>query len=175
MDAIRQPDFKFKEEEEDPSNFDWDNMTSDEMDKAFKKIDESEDQEKQEVNRYKMLVPNYANVFFEKYLQIDNDKLGAHPTKEVLPILNYLEYGFELDMDHLELLNKNLGIVEFSKGNFPFGGMERFLITLKAFDLTPLECFDGFSIVEFNWTSDFEHDTIELSEKTKIYLKKLEY
>ena len=63
--------------------------------------------------------------------------------------------------------------MEFSTGNFPFGGMERFLMVLKAYDLVPVECFNGFTIYEFDWISEFEHNAIELSEKTIKYLKKI--
>ena len=81
-----------------------------------------------------------------------------------------MEYGFEVDLDNLEKINERSGVVEFSTGNYPFGGIERFLITLRAFDLIPTECFDGFNICEFDWLSDFEYNTINLPEKTKAYL-----
>lgn len=169
MVAVRQPGFKFEEQE--LPIFDWDNMTDKEMADAFVAMDEFDDKDKQEASRYKMLVPDYANMFLESYINVDNNNLGALGIKDVVTILNYLEHDFEVEMNNLETLNKSLGIVEFSTGNFPFGGIERFLMTLKAFDLIPFECFDGFSIVTFNWTSDFEYDAINLPEKTKTYLK----
>lgn len=173
MVAVRQPNFRF--EEEDASDFDWDAMTDAEMEEALKKIDESDDENGQQVNRYKILIPGYANAFLERYLKIDADKLGVLGIEKVLSILNYLEFDFEVDMNKLKKLDEYLGIVEFSTGNFPFGGTERFLMTLKAFDLIPIECFDGFSILEYNWTSDFEFDATELPEQTKVYLEKLGY
>lgn len=172
MVEVRQPGFEFEEEE--PPKFDWDNMTEEEGDEALKKLLEFDSQDEPEVKRYKTLIPDYANLFLEKYLQVDNDKSGPLGILEACSLLNYLEFGFEVDMNNLEKLTENSGLVEFSTGNFPYGGMERFLMVLKAFDLTPNECYNGFTIYEFNWTSDFEHDAIELPEKTKEYLKKFE-
>lgn len=167
MVMVRQPGFEFEEEE--PEEIDWDNLGDKEIDQVIKDMAEEEDPE---IKRYKDLIPTYANAFFEKYFEVDNAKLGPLGILEVSSMLNYLEYGFEVDMDKLENLNAQSGIVEFSTGNFPYGGMERFLITLKAFGLIPLECYNGFTVYEFDWTSDFEHEAIELPEKTKAYLKR---
>lgn len=170
MVDTRKPGFSFEEE---LPVFDWDNLNDKEVDEALKKLDEFDDKEIQETNRYKELIPSYANIFFEKHLKTDNEKLGALGIQNVLSILNYLEYGFEVNIDNLEKLDNNIGIAEFSTGNFPFGGMERFLITLKAFDLIPIEYFDGFTIAKFDWTSDFEYNVTLLPEETKLYLKKI--
>lgn len=170
MVSVRQPGFEFEEEE--TPEFDWDNMTPEEVDEGVKKLHEFLDQDQQELKRYKELIPDYANVFLESYLQVDNEKAGALGILEVLSILNYLEYGFEVDMDNLEKLDDNHGLVEFSTGNFPYGGMERFLMVLKAFGLIPTECYNGFTIYQFDWTSDFEYEAIELPEKTEAYLAK---
>ena len=86
--------------------------------------------------------------------------------------MNYLECGFEVDLNCLEEQQGNIGIAKFSTGNYPFGGLERFIMVLHAFDILPTECFDGFAINQFKWTSNFDYDLIELPEKTKQYLKK---
>lgn len=169
MVEVRQPGFKF-EEEEGPE-FDWDGMTQTEVDDAVEKLSDFLDQSPEE-HRYLALIPTYVNKFLQSYLQIDNEKLGALGIQEVLSIFNYLEFDFEVDMDKLEKFNEHSGIVEFSTGNYPFGGLERFLITLKAYDLIPYECFDGFSVCEIKWASDFEYNTPELPEKTKEYLNR---
>tara|TARA_R110001599_G_scaffold318898_1_gene528612 strand:+ start:12863 stop:13213 length:351 start_codon:yes stop_codon:yes gene_type:complete len=106
------------------------------------------------------------------YLQDDNEKLGALGIQEVLSIFNYIEFDFEVDMDKLEKFNAQSGIVECSTGNYPFGGLERFLITLRAYGLTSTECFDGFNICEYEWNSNFEYNTTELPERTKAYLNR---
>ena len=72
----------------------------------------------------------------------------------------------------MDKLNEDVGIIKLSTGNYPFGGLERFFMTLKAFDLSPIECFNGFTVFEFEWTSEFEYEGIILSEKTKRYLTK---
>ncbi|WP_179344879.1 hypothetical protein [Winogradskyella ursingii] len=170
MVDIRQPEFKFEEEEE--PTFDWENLDEEGVNEALKTLDEFDDPERKEINRYNSFIPDYANTFIKKYLNNDNDKLGPLGNKGILSIWNYLEYGFEVEINNLEIINDAVGIVEFSTGNFPFGGMERFLITLKAFDLIPIECFDGFSIVEIDWINDFEYNSIKQPEKTNVYLKK---
>lgn len=167
MVAIRQPNFEFEEEE--PLDFDWDNMTEKEIEEAVNKLSEIGDDDIQATKRYEMLIPDYANNIIESFTKLDQDKAGSFGFDK-MGIFNYLEYSFEVDFDKLESLNKTNGIVEFSTGNYPFGGMERFLITLKAFDLEPTEYFDGFSIFELNWETDYKYNSIELPEKTKLYL-----
>lgn len=172
MVKVRQPGFEFEEEE--MPEFDWDKMTSEEIDEGLKIQRSFWAQDAPEVLRYRELIPDYANAFLERYLQVDNAKMGPLGILETSSLLNYLEFGFEVDMDNLEKLNDQQGLVEFSTGNFPYGGMERFLMALKAFDLIPVECFNGFCVYEFDWTTDFEHEAIELTEKTKAYLKSFE-
>tara|TARA_A100000171_G_C2097402_1_gene127825 strand:+ start:283 stop:864 length:582 start_codon:yes stop_codon:yes gene_type:complete len=169
MVKVRQPGFEF--EEEDGPEFDWDGMTQAEVDAAVKKLSDFLDQAPEE-RRYLALIPAYVNEFLQSYLQVDNEKLGALGIQETLSIFNYLEFDFEVDMDNIEKLNAQSGIIEFSTGNYPFGGLERFLITLSAYGLTPTECFDGFNVCEIEWNSDFEYSAIELPERTKVYLNR---
>lgn len=168
MDEVRQPGFKFIDE---GPEFDWDSMkTQEEVDAAVEELNDFLDTEP-EARRYKEIIPSYVNVFLEKFLQIDNEKLGSLGIHDALSLFNYLETGFEVDMDTLEKINEHSGIVNFSTGNYPFGGMERFLVTLKAYNLLPTECFDGFTICKFEWRSDFEYTSTQLPEKTKEYLR----
>lgn len=167
---VRQPDFDFEDEVPD---FDWDTLNESEVEDALKKIDESLDDEALTLKRYEKLIPNYATSIFKKYFQIDNDKLGNLGVQEVLSIFNYLEFGFDVDFNNLELLNDDNGIVQFSTGNFPFGGLERFFVTLKAFNIIPEECFDGFSVNQINWDSEFLYDFMELQKETEVYINKL--
>lgn len=162
MVKVRQVNFKFEEEEE--VEIDWDNVTDEEVNEIFSA-------QNSEKKRYKELIPNYADQFLKSYVGFDQQQTGLLGFK-VLEILNYLEFSFEVDMVLLKKQNENSGIVEFSTGNYPYGGMERFLMTLKAFDLIPTECYNGFTIYKFNWISDFKHKSIELTEKTTEYLKK---
>ena len=122
---------------------------------------------------YQQYIPDYADEFIKSYLAFDNS-LTALPDLDILSILNYLEYGFEVDLDRLETTEPGKGIVEFSTGNYPYGGMERFLIVLKGFGFMPEECFNGFQVYAFNWISDFHHEAISLPEKTETYLKQFQ-
>lgn len=164
MVQIREPGFKH--EEDDGPEIEWDGMTQVEVDAAVEKLSTFLDINPEE-HRYRKMVPSYANKFLESYLQHEKEESGSLGEVEAVSIFNYLEYGFEVDLDNLEKINEHLGIVEFSTGNYPFGGMERFIMTLKAFNLIPIECYDGFSIYEFDWISNFEYNNINLPEKTK--------
>lgn len=172
MVNVREPGFQF--EEEPTPNFDWDNMTDKEMQATIEALLDSGDQNIIDAKRYKKLIPNYAHDYLENYQEYDNDKLGQLGILDTKSILNYLEYGFEVFFTKLEQQNNNLGLIEFDTDNYPFGGLERFIMVLGAFNLTPVECFNGFSIQEFEWRSPFEYTSIDLPEKTKIYLKEIE-
>ncbi|MDW7691875.1 hypothetical protein R9C00_15970 [Flammeovirgaceae bacterium SG7u.111] len=163
MVEVRQPGYKFKEE--DGPEIDWDSLTDQEMTEVIDKLFEEP-----EVIRYKEFIPDYAHQFLGSYVGFENERAGDFGF-ETSEIFNYLEFSFEVELDNLERKNENDGLIEFSTGNFPFGGIERFLITLKAFDIRPAEYFDGFAIHEVDWTSDFAYDTIELPGKTSQYLK----
>jgi hypothetical protein len=114
------------------------------------------------------LIPVHANDSLKRYLQFDNDKLKQHGELDAKLILNYLEYGFVVDMVKLEKQHDNFGLDEFSTDNFPYGGTERFFKVLIAFDLMPAECYDGFTTYGFKWISNFEYDTIDLTGKKTL-------
>lgn len=165
MVMVRQPNFKF---DDTGPQFDWDNMPKEEVDAAVEELSKFLDEQVEpEIYRCKAIMPAYVSVFLERYLQEDNKNLESFGYETVLSIFNYLEFGFEVDMDGLKEVNERLGIVEFSTGNYPFGGLERFLITLAAFDLKPIACFDGFNECAINWTSPFSYDVIILPKKNK--------
>lgn len=168
MVQLRQPNFEF--EEEVIPEFDWDNLSKEETNAALEKIDEFFDQDADD-RRYAELFPEYADAFLKSYIEKDQSIAGAYGF-DIKGIFNYLEFGFEVDLDNLKILEDNIGLIEFSTGNYPFGGLERFIMVLKSFDLISLECFDGFHIFKLNWLSEFEFTPTSLEEKTKAYLKK---
>ena len=88
--------------------------------------------------------------------------------------INYLEFGFEADFKELSKPLVETAIITYKPLAFPYGGMERLLVFLKMFDCIPTECYNGFTVYTFKWLSDFDHDAIELPEKTKAYLKSLQ-
>ncbi|MGB1309252.1 MAG: hypothetical protein ACPG6B_10095 [Oceanihabitans sp.] len=167
MAKVRQPNFEFEDEKE--PTFDWGNLTEEETNAALEKIDEFLDIDAED-RRYKELFPDYADANLKAYIKSDKEIAGAYGF-DIKGIFNYLEYSFEVDVNNLQKLNETSGLVAFSTGNYPFGGLERFIMTLKAFNLIPFECFDGFTIFEFNWTSTFQYQTVELLEKTETYKK----
>ncbi|EPR68276.1 hypothetical protein ADICYQ_2746 [Cyclobacterium qasimii M12-11B] len=169
MDMVRQPGFRFEEKE--PTLVDWENLSKEETDEAYEKLIASLDEDPAQ-ERYQSLMPGYANAFLERYLGVDNEKLGVLGVQETLSIFNYLEYDFEVYLTRLEKQNENFGVIEYSTDNFPYGGIDRFLMVLKAFDLVPSECFDGFTIFDFEWVTDFEYDAIDLPEKTTAYIER---
>ena len=165
MVMTRQPGFEFEEEEP----FDWDNASQKEIDDMMNgNVDEPE------LKRYKKLFPNYAHTFLESYIKNDSSIAGAYGF-DIEGIFNYLEFSFEVDMISLQKLENNLGLIEFEALGFPYGGMERFLMVLKAFKLIPIECYNGFTVYKFNWTSKFTHEAIDLPEATEAYKKNRNY
>jgi len=163
MVQVRQPGFQFDDE---GPEFDWDNMTKDEVDVALKKLNTYLDEQVEpEKYRCKALFPDYVNSFLKTYLRAEYENFDLENEPDVVPIFNYLEYSFEVDMNNLKKTNKHMGIVEFSTANYPFGGMERFIITLAAYDLKPVTCFDGYNVCDFSWTSQFKYVSIIQSKK----------
>lgn len=164
MVMVRQPGFKFDEE---GPNFDWDTMTEAEINIAMVELNTFLDEQVEpEIYRCKKLLPIYVNIFLENYLRSDTENLESFGSHDIYSIFNYLEFGFEVDMDSLENMNERLGIVKFSTGNYPFGGLARFIMTLAAYDLKPIECFDGFNVCKFKWISEYKYESI-ISTQTK--------
>lgn len=171
MDMVRQPGFSFEEEEPEP--IEWEKLTQAEVDEAVDKLCEFVFEDPA-ARRYQRLIPEYANEILLEYLKIDNERLEELGIEKKLSIFNYLEFGLEVDFTNLEYNEEQKGIIEFSTLNYPFGGIDRFLIVLKAFDILPTECFDGFNVFRFDWTNNFEYNAHELPEKTAAYIKRYE-
>ena len=168
MVKVRQPGFKFDEE---GPEFDWDTMPEEKVQAALEELNTFLDQQVEpKKHRCNELLPIYANEFLESYLQSKSKNLESFGSQDVFSIFNYLEFGFEVDIDNLKKINERVGVVEFSTGNYPFGGMERFIMTLAAYNLKPVGCFDGFNKCKFNWTSPFEYETIMLSKKNILQM-----
>ena len=132
-------------------------------------INDFTNQDRGKIQVFKTLIPKYASEVLENYFSFDNAK-SILINEDKVSHLNYLEYGFEVNLNLLERCKTGGGIVKISTGNYPFGGLERFMITLKAFKLEPFECFDGFNVCALHWVSEVEYEANILSEKTKRYL-----
>jgi hypothetical protein len=159
MCAIRTPDYQ---ETAGAETIDWTTATEEEMD-AFM------DKDSPKIELFHRLFPEYAQQFLANYFYDDAGK-SVLEQEDIVSFFNYLEYGFEVDLSVLEQFANNEGIVKFSTGNYPFGGLERFFMTLKAFEMHPLECFDGFEVFQFQWTAENEFEALILPEKTMEYL-----
>lgn len=174
MVKTRAPGFNFQEDESAPE-MDWDSKKNkEEIDLAVKELNDYLDQ-KPEFHRYNEKIPSYVHDFLKSYLQFDAKKSGYLAALDPISIFNYLECGFEVDMDSLEKHNEEYGIIRFSTGNYPFGGLERFFITLKAYEITPLECYDGFTTNQIKWHSNFEYEETEFPKRKKGILKFLNF
>lgn len=168
MVAVRQPDHRFDDDE--GPDFEWESMNEEEVAASLEILNAFLD-EAPEARRYKSLIPDYAHLCIGRYLHGTHQTLETLDIEDMLSLFNYLEFDFEVDLDRLEKFDETSGIVEFSTGNYPFGGLERFFMTLKAFGLIPTECFDGFTIATLEWESTFEYTASELPERTKEYLR----
>ena len=171
MVAARQPNYKpeeLNEEIEIEVEVDFSTMSSEEITAYF--IADLEDalDEYIQTKRYKKMIPTYAFSFLEEYIAFENKTTGVYGF-HLEGLFTYLENDFEVDLDALKKVDSE-GIIEFSSGNYPFGGLERFMMTLKAFDLIPKECFNGFEVLNISWKSKFVCATESLPKKTKEYL-----
>ncbi|GLB49380.1 hypothetical protein [Neptunitalea lumnitzerae] len=147
MQKVREPNFKFDDEVD--TSIDYANLT--EEDFAYL-LNPNRHIEK----RFRTYIPEYVNELLHIYVgakEETEDGLNS----EVLSIFNYLESGFEVDFKESIKEVNHMKMITFTSGNYPFGGLERFLIVLKAFTLLPYECNDGFGIQEIEWISDFKY------------------
>ncbi len=167
MVATRQPDYDM---EEDSPTIDWDTMSAQEIENYFDSKDSNNPVEINKIKRFKNLFPPEAQLYLAQYHQKGDSKMNDLADSEILGWMDYLEFNLEVDMDQLDKIDDAQGMVQFSTGNFPYGGMERLLLVLKAFGLTPVEIFNGFSVCDLLWQSDFDYEVVEIPDKTKIYL-----
>jgi hypothetical protein len=159
MCNVREPNYREKDRE-----IDWETASEEEIDRFM-------DQDWPKIELFNTLFPAYTNQVLNSYFYSDNSK-NVVVNEDKASLINYLEYGFEVDLDALQELQNNEGIIKISTGNYPFGGLDRFLMTLKSFGLMPFECFDGFDVIKYNWISEIEYEEMILIDKTKEYLSK---
>lgn len=167
-------DYNFKFEEPEEEEIDWNSLSEEEMDRI---LDEEEEREMNpnylETKLIKEIIPQYAMDFLQTFADYDQQVAGNFGF-DLDGILNYLINDFEVDLDQLKLTDNSNGILEFSTGNYPFGGLERFFIALKAYDFIPYECFNGFEVHSLTWSSNFKYEVQEFPEKTKEYLSRFQ-
>jgi hypothetical protein len=167
-------DYNFQFEEPQKEEIDWNNLSSEEMDRI---LDEEEEREMNpnylETKLIKEIIPQYAMEFLQSFSEHDQQYAGNFGFN-FDGILSYLIIDFEVELDQLKSIEKYSGVLEFSTGNYPFGGLERFFITLKAYDVIPFEYFNGFKVHGLTWNSNFNYEVQEFPEKTKEYLARFQ-
>ncbi len=116
---------------------------------------------------WKKLIPPHAQNFIGAYYK---DDLSDEPEHRwgFRDMVSYLQFGFEVNFDYLEH-DKDRGRIGFSAYAFPYGGMDRFLMFLKAYHCIPTESYNGFEVIRFHWQGDFEYEVTEHPEETKAY------
>lgn len=167
MVQVRQPGFNFEEEEPE---IDWDSMSPKEIDDMVEKISNPPDPEQA---RYDLLIPDYVKQFYEAFLEFDSTRYGMFGF-EPLQVFNYLEFGLEADLTKLQQFDEKTGIIEFAPYGYPYGGMDRLLMTMRAYEFTPIESYNGFDVIEFQWTDDFDYQVTEFPERTQKYKAQME-
>ncbi len=131
-------------------------------------IDLDERLQERALKLYDEYFPNKAQSFINDFLEYDG-AYNEEKEEKITSLFSYLDVDFEVNFSNLVIENDILCIF-FSTGNYPFGGMRLFLMVIKAFGGQPLECFNGFDVFEFDWTSKYEHKAKILKEKTRTYL-----
>lgn len=163
-------DYNFKFEEPEEEEIDWNSLSEEEVDRI---LDEEEEREMNpnylETKMIREIIPQYALEFLQSFATYDQQVAGNFGF-DLDGILNYLITDFEVELDQLESTDSSNGMIAFSTGNYPFGGLERFFISLRAYGFIPFECYNGFEVVSIQWNSHFEYEVQELPKKTKDYL-----
>jgi hypothetical protein len=116
-------------------------------------------------------IPEYAKMFLQEFYTLEN-ALSPLVRENFISTVNYLEFGLEVDFTGLIMVNATTTRINFEALGYPYGGMDRLLIFLKAFDCIPNEVFNGFSICQISWDTLYDYSAIELPEETATYLKR---
>lgn len=151
----------------DLSSINWDTLDQNDMDAL---LDDFMDEDAPLRNKYTALLPSYVQTFIEKQWQHEYQDITDFDEQKI-NLYSYLETDFEVEFKELQKINTSKGIITFETGNFPFGGLDRFIMVLQAYKLVPEQCYNGFTVFKFHWKSVYEFEAIELPEETAEYLK----
>ncbi|WOI39055.1 hypothetical protein R1T43_08545 [Alteromonas sp. CI.11.F.A3] len=157
MQEVRAPHYEFDVQTPD---YDWDNMTEEEISIAAQRT--LQDPTELRLNQQ---LPSYVQDAIHEFAK--RSEVYGYGLENMF---SYIENDFEVEIDSLSYVSDVEGEVAFSTGNYPFGGIERFAVILKAFNLIPFECFDGFNVGTIEWNGDYMFDIIANPIKTKSYL-----
>ncbi len=116
-------------------------------------------------------IPEYAKTFLQRFYKLEN-ALSPLVRENFKATVNYLEFGLEADFTNLTMINATTASIGFQALGYPYGGMDRLLIFLKAFDCIPNEVFNGFSVCQLSWDTLYDYSSLDLPKKTATYLKR---
>lgn len=128
-------------------------------------------EESKPIEFWQEIIPPYAKLFLQGFYKEENI-LSPLIHESFKSFINYLEFGLEADFIDVTAINSTKSQVRFVALGYPYGGMDKLMIFLKAFDCIPYEIFNGFSVCSLSWNTTYEYSAIELPEKTKAYLKR---
>ena len=125
-------------------------------------------EDRRSLKLWKTLIPPYAQEFIGRYYK---DDLNEKPEDRwgFTDMVTYLQFGMEVEFDYLNI-EESTARIGFTAYAFPYGGMDRFLMFLKAYECIPVESYNGFRVIEFHWQGDFAYEVTEQPEKTAAYL-----
>lgn len=120
---------------------------------------------------WEAVIPEYAKTFLQSFYKVENS-LSQLVRENFKATVNYLEFGLEVDFTGLIMVDVTTVRINFEALGYPYGGMDRLLIFLNAFDCIPNEVFNGFSVCQISWDTLYEYSATELPEETATYLKR---
>ncbi|MFT5891211.1 MAG: hypothetical protein ACI9Y7_001312 [Dokdonia sp.] len=120
---------------------------------------------------WKETIPEYVKTFLQGFYNLEN-ALSNLVRDSFKATVNYLEFGLEADFTGLTMVDATTARIDFEALGYPYGGMDRLLIFLKAFNCIPNEVFNGFSVCQLSWDTLYDYSATELPEKTATYLKR---
>lgn len=125
-------------------------------------------EESKPIEFWQEMIPNYAKDFLGGYYE-EEKALSMLIPASFTDTINYLEFGLEVDLEGLVQVDETKIRLDYTALSFPYGGMDRLMIFLKAYDCIPCEAYTGFSVVKLNWTSAYDYEATELAEETQLY------
>lgn len=117
-----------------------------------------------------------CNTFFDAYAQEFLSRYFGQNTnlnERIASLFSYLDVDMEVDFTDL-ILEQSKATLKFEARSYPYGGMDRLLMVIKALGGQPIESYNGFEVFEFEWTSEYDYEPIVLHQKTKVYLSQFD-
>jgi len=111
--------------------------------------------ERKEIDFWIKLLPDYVKRYY-RMRKLDRANTNFKNMVE------YLQWGLEANLDDLKKTGEDIGRLDFSTGNYPYGGMDRLMVFVNAFDCRPIEIYNGFNVNSVSWISKFNFECQEI-------------